>query len=68
MLHWFSFTIQLIICGQALSHVVKLTIMDIIEDWINNNKKPEDMILLTDCKGLSIDVCFVCIYMYIYIC
>lgn len=45
------FTYQLIICGQALSHVVKLTVMDIIEDWKNNNKKPEDMILLTDCKG-----------------
>ena len=46
--------------------------MDIIEDWKNNNKKPEDMILLTDCKGyfipynISIYI-YIDIYIYIYI-
>jgi len=55
---------KLIICGQALSHVVKLTVMDIIEDWNNNNKKPEDMILLTDCNMLYL---FIFMSMYIYI-
>jgi len=42
---------KLIVCGQALSHVVKLTVMDILDHWEKNNKKAEDMIILKDCSS-----------------
>jgi len=45
--------LQLLICGQALSHCVNYTTRDIIEHW---DKNPSSLVLLTD--GMSKSVPF----------
>lgn len=51
---------KVVVCGQALSHCVNYTTRDVLKNWTGRN--PADIILLSDCKYLSVYVPILCFY------
>lgn len=54
MIEYHAAVVQVLVCGQAMSHTVNYTLQDLTHHWPGDKKR---LVLLKDGKSCSCDYC-----------